>query len=398
MPGNLKRSVYQKYKLFFYSIIRSGSSSDANQTGKGMTDLRMPSTEAAATRLEKLLRAVRRTTPVPFTQRDAERILAALRTTDNLWEALRLSHVPMRAVCAFWHRLLHEGLVVRQDGHLRLTPEGQAWVEALGIAPARELHCARCEGRGVDYQQLPQKVIERFAQICRNRPAALQDYDQGFVTEATTLARIAFAWQRGDLEGKALIVLGDDDLMSIAAALTGAPQRVVAVDIDQRLVAFINDIARQENLPLEAVHYDLSRPLPATWQHHFDTFMTDPTESLLGFQTTILRGLHCLRGPGSAGYFGLTHAESSLEKWTQIQQFLLKQGTVITDLIDGFSAYVNWDYFTTMRAWSWLPAHEPPDRLWYFSALYRIELLRPFKAPNVTVEGDLFNDEEAATT
>jgi len=87
-----------------------------------------------------------------------------------------------------------------------------------------------------------------------------------------------------------------------------------------------------------------------------------------------------------------------LEKWTQIQQFLLKQGTVITDLIDGFSAYVNWDYFATMRAWSWLPAHEPPDRLWYFSALYRIELLRPFKAPNVTVEGDLFNDEEAATT
>ncbi len=364
-----------------------------------MTDLRTRSSEVAAPQLEKLLRAVRRAVPVPFTQRDAERALAALHATDNLWEALRLSHVPMRVLCAFWQRLVHEGLLSLKDGKLRFTPEGQQFVNALGIAPVRELHCTTCEGRGIDYQKLPEEVTRRFAEICRHRPAALQDYDQGFVTEATTLARIAFAWQRGDLEGKALIVLGDDDLMSIAAALTGLPQRVLAVDVDARLVAFINDVARQENLPhLEAVRYDLRQPLPAVWRRRFDTFMTDPTESLLGFQTTILRGLLCLHGPGSAGYFGLTHAESSLEKWAQIQRFLLDSGTVITDLIDDFSAYVNWDYFATMRSWAWLPVQAPPDRLWYFSALHRIELLRPVSTPNTAVEGDLFNDAEAATT
>ncbi|SHK37297.1 bis-aminopropyl spermidine synthase family protein [Rhodothermus profundi] len=355
--------------------------------------------QEAIQHLSHLLAQTRQQAPVPFTERDAKRALAALLTTDNLWEAIRLSHVPLRALTAFWHQLIAAELLEARDGALRLTKSGQALAQALGVAPAREATCPHCEGRGVDYHTLPEQVVTRFAEICKQRPEAIQAYDQGFVTEATTLSRIAFAWHRGDLEGKTIIVLGDDDLMSIAAALTGAPARILAIDIDERLIQFINEVARREGLDrLEAVRYDLRDPLPTSWLRSFDTFMTDPTESFLGFKTTIERGLMALRGPGCAGYFGLTHVESSYEKWARIQRFLLDSGAVLTDLLDDFSAYINWGYIESMRSWKWLPTHRPPERSWYYSALHRIELLRTPALENTAVEGDIFSDEEAATT
>jgi len=345
--------------------------------------------QQALTKLNALIEAVRQEAPIPFSPRDAERALAAVLATEDVWEAVRLSHAPMRFLCAFWNRLIAEGLLTAEDGRLRLTAAGREFVALLSITPAREALCNACEGRGVDFRKLLGEATERFFAICRNRPEAIQDFDQGYVTEATTLARIAFAWQRGDLEGKEIIVLGDDDLMSVAAALTGAPKRVLA----------INEVARREGLTnLQAVRHDLREPLPEEWLNAFDTFLCDPTESFVGFKAFVERGLLCLKGVGSAGYFGLTHVESSLDKWGRIQRFLLDSGAVITDLRDDFSGYVNWGYIETMRSWAWLPTKVVPQRVWYCSALYRIELLRPPSVENRRLEGNIFEDEEAATT
>jgi N4-bis(aminopropyl)spermidine synthase len=353
----------------------------------------------AETKLAELIEATKKEAPIPFSPRDAERALSALLATDDLWEAVRLSHAPMRFLCAFWNRMVQDGLLAATDGRLKLTDKGRDFALALGVSPAREAVCDACEGRGVDFRKLFREAAERFVAICKNRPEAIQDYDQGYVTEATTLARIAFAWQRGDLEGKEIIVLGDDDLMSIAAALTGAPKRVLALDIDERLVDFINEVAEREGLTnLQAVRHDLREPIPDEWLSAFDTFLCDPTESFVGFKAFVERGLLCLKGVGSAGYFGLTHVESSLDKWARIQQFLLESGAVITDLRDDFSGYVNWGYIETMRSWEWLPTKAEPKSIWYRSAFFRIELLRKPQLENKRLEGNIFEDEEAATT
>ncbi|MFN4178776.1 MAG: bis-aminopropyl spermidine synthase family protein [Armatimonadota bacterium] len=364
-----------------------------SQRGSGMKR------QEAEAKLTSLLDAARKEAPIPFSPRDAERAIAALLTTDDLWEAVRLSHAPMRFLCAFWNQMVKEGLLTATDGRLRLTDTGREIALALGISPAREAVCDVCEGRGVDFRKLFREAAEKFVAICQNRPEAIQDYDQGYVTEATTLARIAFVWQRGDLEGKEIIVLGDDDLMSIAAALTGAPKRVLALDIDERLINFINEVAEREGLTnLQAVRHDLREPIPNEWLRAFDTFLCDPTESFVGFKAFVERGLLCLKGVGSAGYFGLTHVESSLDKWARIQKFLLESGAVITDLRDDFSGYVNWGYIETMRSWDWLPTKVAPQKVWYCSAFYRIELIQEPQVENKRLEGNIFEDEEAATT
>ncbi|MCS7172170.1 MAG: bis-aminopropyl spermidine synthase family protein [Armatimonadetes bacterium] len=353
----------------------------------------------ARRRLQAVLERVGERVPVVVSRRDAERALGALQVADDLWEVFRLSRAPIRFLCAFLQELITQGLVHLEGVHLRLSLEGLGWVGSLGIPPTQEAACSRCGGRGVELGVLGEEVTERFRAIARHRPPALQAFDQGYVTEETTLARVAFALDRGDVQGKEIFVLGDDDLVSIALALTHQPRRVVAVDVDERIVGFIREVARQEDLGMVEAHvYDVRSPLPEAWRARFDTFFTDPTESLRGFRTFLERGVAALHGAGAAGYFGLTHGESSLEKWARIQRILLDLGAVITDIRDGFNAYDNWDYVETMRAWRWLPVRTRPAHLWYFSALFRIELLHTPSLENLPVEGNLFDDEEAATT
>ncbi|MFO8034161.1 MAG: bis-aminopropyl spermidine synthase family protein, partial [Candidatus Bipolaricaulota bacterium] len=107
-----------------------------------------------------------------------------------------------------------------------------------------------------------------------------------------------------------------------------------------------------------------------------------------------------LRGAGSAGYLGLTRREASLTKWRHIQQELLESGAVITDLRDDFHTYENWTYFEKMIGWDKLPTRRVPGakEAWYRSALIRLELLEEPRCPQEELQGDIFNDSEAATT
>ena len=349
--------------------------------------------------LRRIAEKAREHTGLFLTERDVERTLSALRASDDIWRVVDLSDVPVMALCGILDALREEGLAEVSDGRIALTDSGRRLCEELSIPPAREFKCPACGGRGTALGPVAE-IRDKFVEIAKSRPEAVQEFDQGYVTEETTLHRVAFMWQRGDLEGKEVIFLGDDDLVSIAAALTGAPRRVVALDIDERLVEFIKGVSEEEGLGIEVVRHDLREPLPDELVGAFDTFFTDPTESLRGFKAFVERGLLCLRGPGCAGYFGLTRREASLGKWREIQRFLLDAGAVVTDLRDDFNDYVNWPYIETMRSWPRLPTRRLPGarEIWYRSALFRLEVVEGPRAENVRYEGDIFEDEEAATT
>ncbi|GGM95286.1 N(4)-bis(aminopropyl)spermidine synthase [Thermus composti] len=342
---------------------------------------------------EDLVQTLQETTGLPVSRRDVERALGALKATEDLWENIRLSRVPLRVLVELWRVLQEKGLLRVEEG-LALTEAGRALAQEAPLPG--EAFCPACEGRGVLGARLPGRARERFLAWTQRRPPAIQDYDQGYVTPESTLARVALAWAWGDLEAKEILVLGDDDLTGLAAALTGLPKRVVVLDADPRIVRFLEEAARAEGLPLEAHVHDLREPLPETWVHAFHTFFTDPVEGPLGLQAFVGRGLLALKGEGCAGYVGLTHVEASLAKWAQFQRFLLENQAVITELRDGFHLYENWDYIPSMRAWPWLPVKRLPEKPWYTSALIRLELLGTPSLPNEPIQGDL-QDEEATT-
>jgi len=347
--------------------------------------------------LADLYERIRQQTPVPITERDVERVLTGLLATHDLWELMGLCDVPFAVLPLIFEECARAGLLERRGDHLELTPAGEAFVHRQGWAPPLRARCPHCGGRGLNLSPLSD-LLERFREASRDRPQPRQAFDQGYVTPETTVARIALMKARGDLDGKRLIVLGDDDLLGLAAALDGGPRRITVLEVDPELAAFIEGARERWGLDtLETRQQDLRDPLPDALLGAYDTFATDPVESLEGCKLFLTRGLVALAGSGSAGYFGLTRHEASLLKWHQLQSWLLAQGTAITDGIDDFNAYVNWPYWGEMRASRWLHIETEPTRIWYRSTMIRFELVEERSYPNEPFAGT-FEDSELATT
>lgn len=331
---------------------------------------------------------------LPVTAGDVRRVCAALAADPDFWSFAPRARAPLRATGSVVARLEAAGLVDLDGDKVRLTSAGRALFEAAGIVPLPAPECPACRGTGVAGEQFFPEPAARFAAIAATRPAPVAEYDQVHLLPEDVWRRVAFMAGRGDLAGLDLLVLGDDDLLSVAAALTGLPRRVVVLEVDRRLVEFINNVARDEGLPLAAEQADLRDPLAPELVGRFDTFHTDPPEALSGLLLFIGRGIAGLKGPGSAGYFGVTHLEGSVTKRYRLERALLTEhGVAITDLLPAFSRYATWDYLLA-------DLRRPPfDRLarpsgsWYNSDFVRIEKVSDRLGPGVDTS-DIYFDVE----
>ncbi len=287
--------------------------------------------------------------------------------------------------------LSKKGLIEIKDGKVKLTEKGKE--ECKNITYAGDITCRCCEGTGYEINDYFKKVMEKYREIAKNRPEAIEKYDQGFISIEGVIRRVEFVYERGDLYGK-IFVVGDDDLFSIAAALTGMPKKVVAVDIDDRLVNFINSVAAEYSLNVEALVYDVQQEFPNEYRKKFDVFVTDPVETIPGLKLFLSRGISTLKGVGSSGYFGLTTLEASRSKWYKIQSMLLEMGFVITDIRRKFNVYPE-EEKNFFRFQEKLPIVKhlgaKIDYNWYKSSLYRIEAV---KEPKPLVEGEMIIDEK----
>ncbi len=319
-------------------------------------------------------------TGLECSEADLERVLAALMTSPTLWDAVGLAGRPFHLVAELARLMEEQGLLSASSGQVRLTRAGRDLCRNRGLRPRRRYRCRPCQGKGISLGRFSQP-LERFQRLAAGRPEPVMEFDQAYVTPDTTIARLAFMADRGDLEGKDLLVLGDDDLMGLAAALTGLPRRVVVLEIDPRLNQFMEEAARSEGVSLEVMTHDLAEPLPERLAVSFDTFFTDPPDAPGGMALFISRGIESLKAPGTAGYFGLTVIESSLYRWRELQEYLVRDcKVVITDLIPDFSTYVNWDYLGSTVRIDREGLFRPPQAPWYRSALHRIETLPGSKA------------------
>ncbi|GFN24155.1 bis-aminopropyl spermidine synthase family protein [Thermanaeromonas sp. C210] len=346
---------------------------------------------------EEIAREVEEETGIPVSERDIEGIISSLLVTSHFWEVVQRSRLPFNVVAASVDLFHRRGWVKMEgDGSLTFTAAGKDMAVREGIEPEKDFVCPGCLGRGVSWQDL-EGLYRRFVEIAGRRPEPIKEYDQGFVTAETTVSRIALMADRGDLAGKRLLVLGDDDLVSLAAGLSGMPEEVVVLEIDDRLIDFINEVAEENRLPVKARRYDFRQKLPEEYVGSFHTFTTDPPETLEALEVCLGRGLLSLRGEGCAGYFGLTHAESSLRKWNELQQLLVgKFKVTITDIIEDFNHYVNWDYLLPSLKKTFPFLKFPPRINWYRSAMYRIQTLGQVEGlRNEAAECELYVDKEA---
>lgn len=333
-------------------------------------------------------------------------ILTALRSgRKSLWQILSLWPYSIRELFEELERLRAEGVIEKSGrgwSELDATDRGRGEASSL---TEEELVCPHCRGRGVT---IPSLWLERFRAVVQDRPLPVAAYDQGFMRAEDALARVVFMSRMGDVAERDVLVLGDDDLISLALAVTGMARRIVVLEVDERLQEFIEKTSRDQKFPIEFRRLDLRQPLPSDLVARFDTFITDPVETRPGIELFLSRAASGLRGRYSAGYFGLTTLEASLAKWRDIESLLLRMNLVLTDVLRDFSTYPEnenrWQsFYASYRMMSLFDiAGTLPDTDWYRSSFLRVEAVA---SPRPTIEGaspltleELYFDDETLAT
>ncbi|MEM2321385.1 MAG: bis-aminopropyl spermidine synthase family protein [Candidatus Bathyarchaeia archaeon] len=299
-----------------------------------------------------------------------------LESEKSIWELLDESPFLVKDFVDAINKMFSEGIIRLKNNKICLTEKGLERFHKR-VIEFKSGKCRECERKGVAFGGRFEEILERFSRIVKDRPQPDVMFFQGYMHERDVISRVALMHYYNDLADKSFIIIGDDDLLSIALALTSLPSRILVLDIDARLGEYLERVCSKYGLNIEFQQYDVSNPLPKDLIGKFDVFSSEPLETLSGLKAFLSRGIACL-GAGGVGYIGLTTAESSAIKWKAVELMLLRMNCVITDIIRDFSkyktSYETADYEMFISRLSF-PVSKNPGICWYKSSLFRFELM-----------------------
>ena len=268
----------------------------------------------------------------------------------RLQDAAREARLPLPVASAVRRELEKAGLLERKQG-LSLTGDGREFVERdLGMRTQLDFTCTTCAGHGIVIPDWLQAEVERLAEIITGAPSVDVTLDQAPCIPDTAMRRALLMLQNGALEGKRVLLLGDDDSVSIAIGLLGRALRqndlikgdltraVTVIDADERRISFLRDTAAREQLSIEVVHHDLRRPLPAGLLRAFDVIETDPPYTLEGARLFLGRGGEALTTEADGHcFFSFPHWPAS--QMLELQKVFTELGLAVRAVWPNFNRY-----------------------------------------------------------
>jgi predicted methyltransferase/ribosomal protein S18 acetylase RimI-like enzyme len=250
-----------------------------------------------------------------------------------------LTMLPVPVVAAVRRELENASLLGRAGGAF-LTEKGRRFVTGpLGLAYPHRLTCPTCEARTIKSPEDFASVLEKLKEYLGERPKPLPWLDQAHGTPETALNRALLMLEKGDVEGRRILFLGDDDFTSIAVGLLGFAEQISVLDVDSRLLSKIQLIAEKEGLPITCVEHDLRNPLPQGMIHRFDVAFTDPPYTATGLTLFASRGIEALQKRQGATLY-LAFAYQFPRRLWVVQRILNRMGLVVVNLIPRFNTYV----------------------------------------------------------
>jgi len=262
-----------------------------------------------------------------------------------------VTRLPLPIVAAVRRELEKAGLLARKGG-ATLTDEGEDYVaKVLGVSMAETLVCSTCSGKKVRITEAYDGILEKLEGYSRLRPRPYTWLDQAFATPQTSLLRALFMLEEGDVEGRNVIFLGDDDLTSVATGLLRAARKITVIDVDERLIDLIRDISEREELGMECILHDLRNALPVEMMSGCDVVFTDPPYTIQGLRLFVSRGIEAL-SKKKCGSVYLAFAHKPPEEMLRLQTAINEMGLVIRELIPKFNMYEGAEMFanTTLLA------------------------------------------------
>jgi predicted methyltransferase len=308
-------------------------------------------------------------------ERTEIQILRALKENPkSFWELAALQDSTLPALVATIRSLMAGGKIRFQGSTKKFH-----LVEDGNYHARIDLRCKSCNGKGLIVEGIFRKTLLRFTSLLTGRPMPDPNYNQGLIAFPDLALKASFMYERGDLEDRSILLIGDDDLFGLYLGMLGISRRILVLDIDKRILRFLQEKAREHTLNIEAMEFDLTRPLPHHLHNAFDVFVSEPPEGIKGMITFIKRGIRSLTEGESAGYIGITMVESSLPKWYKVQATLTRNRLVITDILRNFSLYPEgegeWeDLYKNYPIMGKIPMDVGrPDVDWYSSCTIRFQ-------------------------
>jgi N4-bis(aminopropyl)spermidine synthase len=247
-------------------------------------------------------------------------------------EIARAVRIPVPIVAAVCNELRGRGLVERAQP-VRLTERGRAEVGPAGPHPTG---CPHCAGTGTEIPAELALFAAELAAIAEQAPAAKVELDQTHCTVQTKLRRVLLLDEAGALAGKRVLVLGDDDLTSLAlrayAGRTGRRADVTVLDVDPDLLGFLRGHG------VDARAHDVREPLPAALAGGYDIVCTDPPYTLAGAELFLSRAAAALRPEVGAHVFFSFGARRPQET-VAVQTIIAGMGLAIRAVLPGWNSY-----------------------------------------------------------
>ncbi|HWG63116.1 MAG TPA: bis-aminopropyl spermidine synthase family protein [Streptosporangiaceae bacterium] len=278
----------------------------------------------------------------------------------------RMTELPVPLVTAVCNELRKRG-VVQPGRPARLTAAGRTALGAAGqharladpagqqvtgqpeaaLADRSDLSglCPCCGGRGIVVPETVAALSAELAGLAAAAPGAKPELDQTHCTVATKIRRVLRMQEAGALDGKAVIILGDDDLVSVAIAafcrLAGGPitiRRLTVVDADPDVLDFVGRSVADLGLDVELCHHDLREPLPSGLTGAFDVACTDPPYTIPGAELFLSRAVSAL-APDAGGHVFLSFGARRPEQALRAQELMTQMGLTLRALAPGFNEY-----------------------------------------------------------
>jgi hypothetical protein len=262
----------------------------------------------------------------------------------RLQDAAREARLPLPVTTAIRRELEKAGLLERKHG-LSLTASGRSFVEGtLGLGVTHDASCPACGGRGLVIGGALRGAVDRLAELIASAPPLDVTLDQCPCEPETAILRALLMLETGALEGRRVLILGDDDSLSLAIGLVGRAlgkgdltRGVTVIESDPRRVAFLREAAARDAIAIEAIEHDLRATLPAELARAFDTAATDPPYTLAGATLFLSRAAAALSGDGACFFSFTRWAPAQL---AELQRVMLDLGFAVRAVHPGFNRYL----------------------------------------------------------
>lgn len=247
-----------------------------------------------------------------------EGVLALLRAVHRsegapLREIARATRLPLPVATAVRRELEKAGLLTRDRG-VTLSDSGRDFVsERLDFASVFTARCRACDGTGIE--PAAQDLLAAMEAMLADAPPVDVTLDQAPCTPHTALRRASLMFDAGAVEGRRILVLGDDDSVSLAICLLcravagrDPAHPVTVLELDPNRIDFIEAQARRNGFPIVVRSHDLRDPLAHDLENNFDVFETDPPYTLEGAELFLRRARQALVDrAGAAGFLSFAH-------------------------------------------------------------------------------------------